>query len=346
LERYSALTAVIPLERATLRESGLLGRLPVCAPDEPCDLSFRSPREDVPLTQTPARRLASGEDVLVPAALVSLAFNPAPPEPPVAIPISTGLAFHPELHQAIWRGLCEVVERDAVMTLWWLHRPVPEISLAGDAIPHSIVDRIDRLEACGFNARLYDITTEVEIPTIFCVLSGERFPKLVVSAATRADPAEACAKALDEVVSMRVALQATSDGSREPDGAPVGLVDHACLYARDANDAAFDFLLRDEHPVLPYSFFAERELAVPSSLDALAELARALAEDDLSVLWADVTSPDVAEFGVVVRTIVPELVPLSPDDHVRWLGTPRLLRRAGFETATRSAFASYPHPFA
>jgi ribosomal protein S12 methylthiotransferase accessory factor len=346
LERYSALTTQIPLVRATLRESGLNGRFAVCAPDEPCPWSFRAPPEDVPITQTPVRHLATEEPTLVPAVLVSLASPPDATEPPIGLSISTGLAFHQELHQAIWRGLCEVIERDAVMTLWWLHQPVSEITLGGRC-PERIADRIERLRSYGFHARLYDITTELDVPTVFCVLLGERFPKLVVSAASRADPADACAKALDEVVSMRVALQAsTHEASHVSEPAAVRLVNHAQLYASNADDPAFDFLLRDEHPHLPYALFARRAMQEPRDMEALSELSRRLAEDGLSVLWAEVTAPEVAELGFVVRVVVPELVPLSPDDRVRWLGTPRLLRRAGIETATRAAFASYPHPFA
>lgn len=347
LERYSALNASLPAERATLDESGLAGRLPLCAPDEPCPPSFRSPPHDVPLTQTWALRLATGEQVLVPMALVALDFRPEPPEPPVALSISTGLAFHQQLHEALWRGLCEVVERDAVMTTWWLRSRAPEISFSAGDVPASIAERLERLDARGFEARLYDIGTEVAIPTVFCVLRGQRFPKLVVGAATRADPAEACCKALDEVVSMRVALQGPTarDGSG-PGDAPTGLVEHARLYAEERDPAAFDFLLRGERAVVPYAVFAGRRMPAPDDFDALVEIAETFERDDLSVLWADVTSPDVAEHGFVVRVVVPELVPLSPDDRVRWLATPRLLLRAGLEAPTRAAFNPDPHPFA
>lgn len=346
LERYSALNASIPSERATLEESAFVGGFPLCAPDEPCPPSFRSPPQNVSLTQSPALRLSTGERVLIPMALVSLDFRPDPSEPPVALPISTGIAFHPKLHEAIWRGLCEVVERDAVMTMWWLREFASELSFAGD-VPASIIERLERLEACGFEARVYDITTEIGIPTVFCVLCGDRFPRLVVGAATRADPADACCKALDEVVSMRIALQgpmARHSSAREE--APLGLVEHARLYADERDHPAFDFLLRCERSVLSYHVFARRGRRVPQDFDELAEIAEEFARDDLSVLWANVTSADVAPFGFVVRVVVPELVPLSPDDRIRWLATPRLLRRAGLETATRAAFNPHPHPFA
>ena len=354
LERYSGLNMTPPVQKASLRDGGLLARWPVCAPDEPCVDSLRSPPPDLPLTQVSARRLSDGAHVLVPAGFVCLGFRPDPPEPLITLAISTGLAFHAELHQAIWRGLCEVIERDAVMSSWWIHTPVPEIDC--ERAPRAVRERVELLHSRQMTARLYDITTELGIPTVFCVLAAMRYPHLVVGAATRASPAAACAKALDEVVSMRVALQARDMGPTPGRGGtadpgtekPVTLVDHAHLYAAGNRAGAFDFLLGPSHaPVaIPYERFAERAVDEPTDIESLARVAQRLEDIGVTVLWVDVTAPEVQPLGVVVRVVVPELVPLSPDDNVRWLASPRLLARAGAAVATRTAFSEHPHPFA
>lgn len=346
IERYTALNAMIPSERATLREGGLLDLWPVCAPDEPCGPEFRALAADVKLTQIRMRRLGDGASMLVPAGFVCLGFHPEPPEPPVTLPISTGLAFHPERHQAIWRGFCEVVERDAVMSAWWLHRPVPEIDMAG--APYGVSARLERLAAASMTTRLYDITTEIGIPTAFCVLQSARYPKLVVGAASRASADAAAAKALDEVVSMRVALQTPSPASEtEATTAwPASLIAHARWHAEGNRDGAFDFLLHSELAPVGYQQFAARSMAEPADFAALDALARQFGIDALPILWTEFTAPEMRPLGTVVRVVVPGLVPLSPDDRIRWLGTPRVLRRAGLTRATRSAFARQPHPFA
>lgn len=349
IERYTALNVIIPSELATLREGGLLDLWPVCAPDEPCEPAFRTLAADVKLTQVRMRRLGDGASMLVPAGFVCLGFHPEPrepPEPPVTLPISTGLAFHPERHQAIWRGFCEVVERDAVMSTWWLHRPVPEIDMTG--APYGVSARLGRLAAAGMSARLYDITTEIGIPTVFCLLQSSRYPKLVVGAASRASADAASAKALDEVVSMRVALQ-TPDPDAETDARtarPASLIAHARWHAEGNRDGAFDFLLHSELAPVHYQEFAERSMAEPADFAALDARAEELGVDALPILWTEFTAPEMRSLGSVVRVVVPGLVPLSPDDRIRWLGTPRLLRRAGLTRATRSGFARHPHPFA
>ncbi len=349
IERYSALNAAasfeLLFERATLREGGLADRWPVCAPDEPCSPLFRSLARDVPLTQVRMRRLGDNASVLAPAGFVFLGFHPLPPEPPVTLPISTGLAFHPERHQAIWRGLSEVLERDAVMTAWWLHRRLPEIDMT-DA-PYGVTSRLEHLAAAGMTARLYDITTELGVPTAFALLQSPRYPHLVVGAASRATADAAAAKALDEVVSMRVALQVDAPTAREPGAAPPAtLVAHARWHAGGNRDGAFDFLLASGLAAIPYRRFAERSIAEPADMAALDRLAQRFGIEELPILWVELTAPEMRALGSVVRVVVPGLVPLSPDDRIRWLGTTRLLRRAGLAAASRGGFARHPHPFA
>jgi len=345
LERYSGVNAQTQFEIASLRDGGLAGRWPICAPDEPCSEAFRYPPSDEALTQVRMRRLGDDASVLAPAGFVCLGFHPLPPEPPVTIPISTGLAFHPEQHQAIWRGLCEVIERDAVMSAWWLHKPLPEMDM--ETAPYSVRARLDRLAARRMTARMYDLTTELGVPTAFCVLTSDRFPNLVVGAATRSSAERACAKALDEVVSLRIALQvnAAAPLPEAPVGAPSTLVQHALWHANGNRDCAFDFLLHSGLARSPYQAFACGSFAEPKSMTELAGIAARPEMEGLSVLWADLTAPEMREFGTVARVVVPELVPMSPDDRVRWLATPRLLDRAKVSSASRANFASQPHPF-
>lgn len=345
IERYSALNAPIDGTAMTLQETGLAGRLPVCAPDEPCPPSLRALPLDVPLTQVPVQRLADGQEVHLPAGFVHLNFHPEPPEPLVTLPISTGLAFHTDLPTAIWSGLCEVAERDAVMSMWWRRAGLPEIVCTGPDTPHNVADRLERLTHAGLRARLFDMTTDFRVPSVFGILLGERYPLVVVSAACRSDSIQACTKALDELVAMRLAMR----GRRET--VPTALhrlEDHALLYAHRGPGRAFDFLL--DHgtrgPISFAEFAGQSWWERPRDMTALAARASRLAEQGLTVLWTDVTAEEAAGIGTVVKVIVPEMLPLSPDDAIRWLGTPRLLAQAGMDTARASRFNPLPHPFA
>lgn len=300
------------------------------------------------ITHLPVERLSDGETLRVPAGFVHLGFWPKPPEPPVTLSISTGLAFRPSLEEAIWSGLCEVAERDAMMLTWWLRRPAPEIDCTGNAAPEPLVDRLERIAALRLQARLFDITTDFRVPTVFCIVAGDRFPHAVVGAGCRADPA--CTKAVDEAVSARVALRGYN-GIQLPSCENFEWVEllehHSLLYANGALDHALDFLRSSTRPQVTFSEFAGRAAwEAPGDLAALRAFARRAEENRWTILWTDVTAPEVAPFGHVVKVIVPEMVPLSQSHRARWLSMPRLVSAAGLQAGSRDAFNPFPHPFA
>lgn len=345
LERYCSLNSHLDLITTRLRHTSLLGRWPRCAQDEPAHGVCREIPPDHTLTFVKARRVIDDSTHFIPAGFAAMGFQPVPPEPIVAHSISTGLAFHPRRSAAIWNGLCEVIERDAVMSAWWIHRPLHEIDPTG--APHNVTRRLRRLHACGMNARIFDITTELAVPTVFCVLTSDRYPHLVVGAATKASPAAACAKALDEVVSMRIALRADDDhADRTPAAQPDNLVDHARYYAQTQDHPAFDFIAPGITEPICYPEFAGRQIDHPNDDNALRRAIARIEHHDVTALWVDLTTPEVQPMGTVARVVVPEAIPLSPRDDTRWLATNRLLRKAGAGRASRDVFTSYPHPFA
>ena len=66
----------------------------------------------------------------------------------------------------------------------------------------------------------------------------------------------------------------------------------------------------------------------------------------LTVLWHDVTAPELVGIGHVVKVVVPQMVPLSIRHDVRWLGTGALLAAAGLEKPRAADFNPIPHPLA
>jgi ribosomal protein S12 methylthiotransferase accessory factor len=351
VERYSALNVGARGGVALAAGDGeLTGRFPACAPDEPCPPPLRGLDRAAPLTHVAVRRLADGREVMVPAAFVHLGFRPRPLEPAPTLPISTGLAFHPSLHDALWGGLCEVIERDAMMLMWWARRPLAAIPVDGPDLPEPLADRVARLKSARLSVHLFDMTSDVRIPAVFAVVRGESYPYLVVGAACRSDPVVACTKALDEAVSVRAGLRARPPGPLPSLGHfdwVCALEHHARLYAAWRRTPAFDFLLDPGGLPTPFPEFVRQPWgAPPEGPDGLAFFAAGLEAEGLTVLWADVTAPEAAEFGRVVKVIVPEMVPLSQAHSARWLATPRLLRAAGLARARASDFNPFPHPFA
>jgi ribosomal protein S12 methylthiotransferase accessory factor len=349
IERYCGLHPPPP-ERVFVQPwntTELAARFPRCAADEPCPASLRSRPTDSPLPHVLVRRLADDREVAVPAAHVYPAATPTRGEPLVTLGISTGLAFHVDLVPALWSGLCEVAERDAVMITWWTRRNVKRIDTR-DA-PAPLAARVARLREAGIEPHLFDVTTDFEVPTVFCVLVGPDYPRVLTGASCTSDPLRACTKAIDETIGVRHYARMESDPTLpdEPGFAWVrGLADHLHLYGKRGPAPAMDFLLEEaEHE--SFADFAAREFwGEPATRADLAALSQRLEDLGLTVLWADLTTPEADPIGHVVRVVVPEMIPLSPDHHIRWLGTPRLLRFASLTDPRPHALNAFPHPFA
>jgi ribosomal protein S12 methylthiotransferase accessory factor len=355
LERYCAFNAVAldELERRPLHDCVLLDHFARCADEEPCadSLKLHGLRAELPVTQSSVLRLSDGRSHFVPATQLHLGFRQPDDEPLLALPTSTGMAFHRTVLEALWRGLCEAAERDALMILWWSRTVPPLILCDGPDTPAELVERLDLLEDVELRARLFDMTTDFRVPTVLALISSEHYPYSTVGAACAADPGIACASALDEAVAVRTGVSwkeemwdppslETFDWIRQ-------LEDHSNLYAAWKDTPAFSFLSKAKS--LPFQEFRQRDWwQQPTDDREFRALARQLEQMDLTVLWKDITLPDVRQLGVAVKVLVPQMVPLSFDHHVRWLATPRLQRigRLSKRKAGLDGYNRYPHPFA
>ncbi len=161
--------------------------------------------------------LHSQEPVQVPADLVRM--NAAQPDLPGICRNTNGLASGNFRDEAVFHGLCELIERDGT-TLWSLlaveeqHRT--SIDIAGFSDP--IVARLDdQIRGAGFELKLFDQTSDLGIPVIMAVLgprSREAARHFEVSAGYGAHPvaARAAIRAITEAAQSRITVIA---GSRD-----------------------------------------------------------------------------------------------------------------------------------
>lgn len=142
IERYSALNFDPARTSLTLRESGAARWLPRCAAFEPCGIELKDHQLDVPLSHVPVESITTGGTVMLPASLVLLESSYLRGELQFTHPISTGHAFATDAATAVWRGFCEVVERDALMQTWWCRRRVTRIRTDEGELPWSLRRRL------------------------------------------------------------------------------------------------------------------------------------------------------------------------------------------------------------
>jgi len=253
---------------------------------------------------------------------------------------------------ALLAGVCEVVERDAVMIVWWNQLPAPEIVVEPDTWLGRIIE--ERFSIPNVSFRLFDVTTDVRIPTVLCVATEERDNgcSLTLGASARTDPSSAALKALLEAAKGRHTqrLQTRLHGPLQIQeyGQLRCLEDHARLYARHDMRHALNFLL-DGHRRVRLS-----DMPVIDGEEVAMRLrgcVRALTAAGCHPLAFNLTPPDVAEAGLcAVKVAVPGMVDLNGWHSFRAQGVDRLYAvpvRMGYRDApaTEEDLNWFPHPF-
>lgn len=307
---------------------------------------LRSPTRDDPLSWVAGYSLSRDRKVWVPLTAVYLGW-PVPLEEHVAFPISTGFAAGPTYAQATLAAVLEVVERDS-LALWWLQQlPFPRI-------PRDLVQQsearalIDRMDAFGIRTNLFDLTTDTGVPVVGLVQQSERaFPHLVTMASCRPSASAAAVRVLEEAASIHTALitSALARPSFEAllagDPQPPELF--GLYYADEGADRLFPTALLNS----PVVGDLTRSLGTH---DGLKQVVSRLTALGMEVVVVDVTLEEVRDAGlVVVKVLVPQLMPLTFCHAIRYLDHPRLYdapARLGFGTRTENDITREPIPYA
>lgn len=276
------------------------------------------------------------------------------PEQPIWTTVSTGLACGRTRAAALYRGVLEVIERDAFMIVWRNRLSLPVINL--ETVPDSLARRlINAIDPLPVRYQAVLLTLDIAVVVILVILSSQNgiAPFTVVGAAADLDPSHALALALEEAClswsGLRRAVAQSKDYSSEP------------AY-RNVNSLEMHGLAHAVDPTLPpqtafltagpeISFDCLPQPNATSTVEALRILVEQLASLNSDVVAVDLTTRDVDDAGFsVVRAMIPGFQPLDVD-HARQYDGPRLHEvpsKLGFSGGHSLVSDSirYPHPFA
>ena len=311
--------------------------------------------DTTPVRWVPAFDALTLEKIYVPAAKVYVPYTYylGTGDTPICQPISTGLACHMSPAEAAVSGACEVIERDAVTLMWQAMMPPPQIRV--ETLSDANYDLVERYERTGGRVTMFDITTDVGIPTVLSVLRhpSKEQPAMVVAASTSLDPEEAVRKSLEELAhTRRYSQQINVKLPRLVVDPPnhenvTGQISHLNFWCDQANVHYADFLFTSKKRV---EFDQLRNLATGDARRDLELIARAIESTGHRVLIVDATTADVRELGfAVVRTIVPGYHPLALGFAYRARGGRRLYevpQKMGHKGITRESGENpIPHPY-
>lgn len=331
---------------------------------------YASFTEDTPLRWVQARSFPEGAEKFVPAGLVYGNYQPVAQELRICPTNYTGTGCGPTAGRALLAALCEVIERDAMM-IWWLNQlPFPKSTPRPDSWFKRILE--ERFEFSGLCLELWEITTDINIPCFFGLLTDPFHHIASGGFACRLSLEQAALKALYECLQNRLGVLSLRDGSgvrelnarlgkkvlnyslteqyarAETEGfaTMTQLNMNLQFYADPDNFRYLDTVRSNQDEV-----FFPRPGHRPFDVDPAEQLAtyiKALQRKGLEILVVDITLPDIAELGFfVTRALVPGLVPNSV---TAWpyLGNPRLYtvpEYLGFKGKKEPQLETAPMPY-
>lgn len=350
LERYSA--AFVPAERLVVSSADDLagavnpGRFALFHDTQFADptFPFHPFRGDTVVSWVPGFCLPTGRLAYLPAQLAFMAWDRwTSTEPQIAYTTSSGLACAPTLEEAVLAGLLELIERDAVMLVWYGRLSLPLLEWSRDPALVRLDARYFAPTGLRFSA--VDLSIFCGVPTVLGVVHGAPgvIGALGVGAASAPTVGAAWRKALAEAFAVQRWVR--DHAHERPEDVEAEAVDirgfdgHTMFYAHPDRAARAAFLdgspqCRDIRDVAP--------LAGSDVLERLGAACNHLARRGASAYAVDVTSPDVRSAGFhVVRVIAPELCNLDVIERARFLGGSRL-----YEAAYEAGLVGRPYAVA
>jgi ribosomal protein S12 methylthiotransferase accessory factor len=311
--------------------------------------------DSVPVRWVAAFDALTFERIYVPAAKVYVPYSyyQGTGDSPICQPISTGLACHMSPAEAALSGVCEVIERDAITLMWQAMISPPQIRI--ETLSDANYDLVERYERAHGKVTMFDITTDVGVPTVLSVVryaSAEQ-PAMVVAASTSLEPEEAARKSLEELAhtrrySQQINLKLPRLAVDVPNHENVtGQISHLNFWCDHQNMHYAGFLFSSKQRL---DFNQLPNLATGDARRDFEMIARAIEATGHRVLLVDVTTPDVRELGfAVMRAIVPGYHPLALGFAYRARGGRRLYevpQKLGYKGITRESGENpIPHPY-
>ncbi len=266
----------------------------------------------------PVTNIVSGERQQIPAQLIFLSGTFDDEYPLRRERISTGAACGVQgTNHAVRAGLLEALERDACIAAYLTKKPVKRI----ENLPPQVAKLIAYLERYQLEPYLFDVTTDLGIPTILAITLDHTEIGAAVNVGSRSsvNTDDALCGALLESIhcrrTSRIMMALEAPQTKIPQEDEITSMDQRFYYWHPRERIKdLDFWLENPQTV-DYTEIARRT--------SLEEVLRIMQTRRYHVFVADITLPPVHEAGFeVMKVVIPELHPLYLDERAKALYSP------------------------
>ena len=267
--------------------------------------------------------------IWIPASLVYMPYLYRKDEPVFHRQISTGLACGTDLPSAIYRGILEVIERDAFIIVWQNQLECPTLSLSDINDPY-ILSLMAALDETPVNYYVKVLTLDINVTTLLVLIENKADapPYTCIGMAVDIDPLKALARALEEGILVYLGMtryhRENPVYDRDPEYKKVSSpAQHGIIHAMEPELLETVQFLKSNTKTLTMSDLPDYE--IDSSVDKCKLLVELLQKSNLQTHIVDLTTVDINDVGFkVIRAVIPGMQPLDLDHTCPHLGGKRL----------------------
>jgi len=286
---------------------------------------------------------------LIPAQLVFTNYKLLKYEPFIRFPVSTGGATHVSLESALYRGICESIERDSFM-IYYLNKIPPRIvniNTIKDREFNSILNILNRYK---LELRLLNMSTDLEIPVYVSLLFDKtgRGPAVSLGLKAGFDTIAGFIGSVEEALMTRSWIRDEFIYRKKEFkiSEKIETLDQRAYYwLKPEMIKKLDFLLEG---VQQRRIHKSNHKSEKDNLQGVLEF---LKKANLDVYYVDITQRKIKEAGfIVLKVFIPELYPVYFDEKYPYFGIPRLYDvpvNLGIAKKKKkeTEFNLIPHPF-
>ncbi len=298
-----------------------------------------------------ARSVVTGKKIWVPAQLAYLPyhFHNDPGEPIINWPITTGAAAGLTEEDAMIRGICEVIERDAFIITYLNKLSPPKVDLENSG--EFLAKIAAEFKKYFLELNIYALPTDAPVAVMLAVISDLTgfLPAICVGAKAHADPFRAAKGAALEAFHVRIGCKMMLERrTPEKDYSKIrNPGDHVLFWSQNERKGDLDFLNKNGKLIS----IRQNERTNENTQDSLNNLINFFKQNNLEAIWADLTPKHFRKTGIFIgKAIIPKFQPLFMDERFPYYGGERLYKLPvllGYLQGPLSEdeFNKLPHPF-
>ena len=292
--------------------------------------------------------LSSHKKVLVPAQIVYTPYAYQSSEPVLSFPISTGAAAGTNISEALYRGICEVVERDSFMIAYLNKIPSPHINLSS-MNEQPIPNIVETFRRYNLELIVLDLTTNLQIPAFAAIILDRTGIGPAVSVGLKAgfNTSDTILGAIEEAQMVRFYTRdkVSYKTSFKKNNEITTIEERAHFWSPISMIKQLDFWLNRK------TYKNNCAQTLKSSKDYLRKTVTLLDKRGIDIIYVDITDKLVKKYGfTVVKVIIPQLQPLYLDERYPYIKKDRIYItpvEMGYyqKPKQKNLLNKIPHPF-